>query len=360
MTNLQAKSDILLGVKILEFASIGPVPWGVYQLVNMGAQVTRVLHPDSQADVAPMSQRLKDVGRHNVYLDLKTDSGQQQVRELIKTHAVLVEGMRPGVMENLGLSPGFCHGLNPKLVYVRVTGWGRYGTLADRAGHDINYIALSGALHAIGSFQGPPTIPLNLLADYGGGGAFMVIGVLSGLLKATMTGKGSVADVAMLDGVIQLMAPHFERLGRKEWIDQREANLLDGGAPWYSVYETRCGGFMAVGALEQKFYSEFLKGLGLEELDLPSRQEPKNWDSLRHLYSECFLRRTKSEWTEIFEPMDACVSPVLSMNEAMNHPHNIVRKIFLRANNQISLAAHPHFDMAVEASYDSEDGSCTL
>jgi len=343
------KADVLSGVKILEFSAIGPVPWGVHELARMGAQVTRVQPPGRSAALSPDADGITDFGRHSLCLDLKTEAGRDQVRQLIKSHDVLVEGMRPNVMERLGLSPAICHGINPKLVYARVTGWGQNGPLAERAGHDINYIALSGALHAIGPKCGPPAIPLNLLADYGGGGTFMVIGILGGLFKASMTGQGSIVDVSMLDGATHLMARHFEHLGAGEWVDQREMNRLDGGAPWYSIYRARCGRYLAVGAIEPQFYSIFIKGLELDEASLPSREERENWPLLRQIFAQCFLGRTRNAWAEIFEPLDACVTPVLSMKEALEHPHNVDRKVFLRMNGgRIFVNNAPRFSPMID------------
>lgn len=335
---------VLAGVKVLELSAIGPVPWGVHALVRMGAHVTRVQRPGLQNQVPKDKETLSEVGRHDVFLDLKSQEGQKQVSELIKTHDVLVEGMRPGVMERLGLAPAHCHELNPRLVYARVTGWGQDGPLALRAGHDINYIALSGALHAIGPKDGPPSIPLNIIGDYGGGGAFMVIGILGALFKASTTGKGSVIDVAMLDGASHLMALHYERLTRGEWTDERGMNKLDGGEPWYSVYQTQCGGYMAVGAIEPQFYSLFIEGLGMDEATLPDRSDGNNRESLRTLFAERFRSKTRDEWTKTFEPIDACVSPVLSMTEAPEHPHNQSRKVFFKNDNgQLYLNDAPRF-----------------
>lgn len=338
------QSDVLAGVKVLELSAIGPVPWGVHALVRMGAHVTRIQRPGTQNSSATDSGKLSGIGRQDVFLDLKSPEGHAQVCELIKNHDVLVEGMRPGVMERLGLSPARCHELNPRLIYARVTGWGQDGPLAMRAGHDINYIALSGALHAIGPKNGPPAIPLNLVGDYGGGGAFMVIGILGALFKASTTGQGSVIDVAMLDGASHLMALHYERLVRNEWTDARGSNKLDGGVPWYSVYQTQCGGYMAVGALEPQFYSLFVQGLGMDFSTLPDRNDSKHWETLRALFAERFRSRTRNAWTEIFESIDACVSPVLSMAEAPEHPHNRSRNVFFKTDDgQIFLNNAPRF-----------------
>lgn len=331
----------LAGVKIIEFAAIGPVPWGVNLLVDMGASVTRIgrlTRPcnSTQAHKIPSPKApdaISERGRNTVYLDLKSEAGRAQALTLIAEHDVLIEGMRPGVMERLGLDPNTCHKHQAGLVYARVTGWGQQGPLAHRAGHDINYIALSGALHAIGAKNSAPCIPLNLVGDYGGGGAFMVMGVLSALIKARSTGLGSVIDIAMIDGAARQMGLAYERLGIGQWIDQRGTNLLDGGAPWYSVYQTQCGAYMAVGAIEPEFYKLFLLGLELDPNQLPNREDPDNWEPLRAIFAERFRSRTRAQWTDIFDPLDACVSPVLSLREAPLHPHNISRGLFTKTSN---------------------------
>ncbi|NYT64690.1 CoA transferase [Alcaligenaceae bacterium] len=335
-------SDLLSGVKILEFSAIGPVPWGVSLLVDLGATVTRICRPPVAQDTNQSSKpadAMSERGRHDVFLDLKSQADRELALKLVQEHDVLIEGMRPGVMERLGLSPAQCAKVHPALVYARVTGWGQEGPLALRAGHDINYIALSGALHAIGPKDGPPTIPLNLVGDYGGGGAFMLIGILGGLLKARATGQGSVLDIAMIDGAARQMGLAYERLGIGQWVDKRGSNMLDGGSPWYSVYQTRCGGFMAVGAIEQQFYDELLIGLELDPQTLPDRHDQTHWDALRQVFSTQFLTRSRAEWAEIFDPKDACVSPVLSISEAPDHPHNQARNAFVTGVNGTKLPA---------------------
>ena len=327
-------TDALAGVKILEFSAIGPVPWGVNLFVDMGAKVTRICRPGKSASPAsPIPAKAPDTinerGRHDICIDLKTEAGRQQALDLIGSHDVLIEGMRPGAMERLGLAPANCLPRNPHLVYARVTGWGQEGPLASRAGHDINYIALSGALHAIGTRTGPPIVPLNLIGDYGGGGAFMAIGVLAALFKAKTTGEGSVVDIAMLDGAARQMGTAYERLNRGDWRDERGVNALDGGAPWYSVYQAQCGNYMAVGAIEPQFYRQFLQGLALDEATLPDRSDRTQWESLRNLFADRFKTRTREQWMETFDTIDACVSPVLSLSEAPMHPHNQARLVFV-------------------------------
>lgn len=320
---------VLSGVHVLEFSAIGPVPWGVGLLADMGAEIVRICNPGSDKRVrlpADMSER----GRKNVYLDLKDPQDLVEARRLIVEADVLVEGMRPGVMERLTLGPEDCAALNPRLVYARVTGWGQTGPLAEAAGHDINYISLSGALHAMGHAGGPPCLPLNLVGDYGGGGAFLVIGVLGALLKVRSTGgPGMCVDISMLDGAVRQMGTIYERYYRGEWRDERESNLLDGGTPWYRVYRTRDGGYMAVGAIEPKFYEAFVKGLGLDVSVLPERSLFENQIELQQIFTDRFLTRTREEWAAIFDNVDACVTPVLSLAEAPVHPHNLDRGVFV-------------------------------
>lgn len=343
---------VLAGVRILECAALGPVPWGVDLLMEMGASVTRICRPGGGHSPAsgPVSTLTRAVrgqaqeahnrapgmrdpvsrpGREDVFLDLKNARDVERALELAARCDVLIEGMRPGVMERLGLGPAVCAAVNPRLVYARVTGWGQSGPLAQGAGHDINYIALSGVLHTIGLPSGPPVPPLNLVGDYGGGGTFLVIGVLGALLEARRSGHGCVVDVSMLDSAVRLLAPVRKRLDRGQWVDERGANEFDGGAPWYSVYAAKCGGYLAVGAIEDKFYREFLHGLGLDPDNLPDRGDRHYWGVLRALFAARFLTRTRAQWVEVFGTLEACVTPVLSLREAPLHPHNRQRQVYV-------------------------------
>lgn len=329
--------SILAGVRVLELAAIGPVPWCAMLLADMGASVVRIDRPG-----AARSETAIERGRSRVCLDLKEDGGRDQARALISRADVLLEGMRPGVAERLGLGPQACMRLNPALVFGRMTGWGQSGPLADRAGHDINYIALSGALHAIGP-RDRPVPPLNLVGDFGGGGAFLAIGVLAALLKARETGVGEVVDAAMLDGAAALMAAPYKNLGLGKWKDERESNLLDGGAPWYGIYQTQCGGFVAVGAIEPDFYAELLAGLGLAASEVPDRGGPENWPAIRALFTQRFASRTRAQWAAVFDASDACVTPVLSMTEAPQHPHNQARQVFAQWGRHPAPAPTPRF-----------------
>lgn len=328
--------DILSSVRVLELAAIGPVPWAGMLMADMGARVVRIERPGSDLENTPTNR-----GRTVVQLDLKSEAGHAGALELIRRADVLIEGMRPGALERLGLSPESCHQINPRLVIGRMTGWGQEGPLADRAGHDINYIALSGVLHAIGRER--PVPPLNLIADYGGGGAFLLIGVLAALLRARSTGHGEIVDAAMVDGSASLATLIYERLMRSQWIDERASNSLDGGTPWYDVYCTQDEKFVAVGCNEPQFYAEFLRGLGLDADKLPPRGDRANWPALRARFAARFAERTRDEWTQVFQGTDACVTPVLSLLEAPGHPHNIARRTFRDFSGHPVPAPAPRF-----------------
>lgn len=331
---------VLAGLKILEIAALGPVPWCGMLLADMGASVVRVDRPGGlapQADGDAMKR-----GRTSVALDLKTPEGRAAALELVAKADVLLEGMRPGAMERLGLGPQECLAVQPALVYARMTGWGQEGPLSQRAGHDINYIALTGALHAIGGER--PVLPLNLVGDYGGGGAFLAIGLLAALLDVRRSGRGHVLDVAMVDGAASLMTLPYARLPSGAWRDARGQNMLDGGAPWYDVYATRDGKFMAVGAIEPQFYAELLQGLGLPAEGIPDRSDRAHWPLIRQRFTEAFLGRSRDDWAAHFAGMDACVSPVLSLAEAPHHPHHLARQTFQRWDGHAMPGAAPRFD----------------
>ncbi|MCJ0762579.1 CaiB/BaiF CoA transferase family protein [Variovorax terrae] len=342
---------VLSGVRVLELAAIGPVPWCVMLLADMGADIVRIDRPGSGKGQEPMGR-----GRVSVELDLKQAAGLAHARELVACADVLIEGMRPGAAERLGLGPDTCLQLNPALVFARMTGWGQDGPLAARAGHDLNYIALTGALHAIGRGD-KPVPPLNLVGDYGGGGAFLAIGLLAALLKARQTGQGEVVDVAMVDGAASLMALHYERLASGRWTDQRESNALDGGAPWYDVYRTRDGGFIAVGAIEAQFYAQLLEGLGLKADEVPDRASPAHWPAIRALFEQRFAQRSRDEWAAHFEGTDACVTPVLSMHEAMKHPHNRERQTFTTRGEYVVPGMAPRFRSQARGTAPDSTGS---
>jgi alpha-methylacyl-CoA racemase len=316
----------LAGVKVIEFGAIGPVPFCAMLLADMGADVVHVGRPGLRRE-ARFDVTLR--GRRVIPLDLKRDQDKAVALGLIGRADILLEGNRPGVMERLGLGPDACHARNPRLVYGRMTGWGQDGPLAPTAGHDINYIALTGALHAIGPAQGGPVPPLNLVGDYGGGAMFLAFGVLCALLEARGSGKGQVVDAAMVDGAATLMALFCGLRARGAWTDRRGDNMLDGGAPWYAAYETADGKHVAVGALEEPFWQELLSRLGIAPGTLPPREDRAGWEVIRAALAQAFRRRTREEWAATFRDSDACVSPVMALGEAMDHDHIAARGCFI-------------------------------
>jgi alpha-methylacyl-CoA racemase len=315
---------VLSGLRVLEFAALGPVPWAAMVLADLGASVVRIERPGSAAERDTLGAVRR--GRLQVELDLKSAGGRQAARELITKADVLLEGLRPGVMERLGLGPEDALACNPQLVYGRMTGWGQEGPMAQQAGHDINYIALSGALHPIGTRE-KPVPPLNLVGDFGGGGAFLLIGLLAALWQVKASGRGQVVDAAMVDGSAALMAMIHSRFLLGQWKDERASNPLDGGVPWYDTYATADNKFIAVGALEPQFYEELLQRLGLAGV-VPDRREPANWPEIRRRFAEVFASRSRDDWARHFAGSDACVSPVLSLTEAPLHPHLASRETF--------------------------------
>ena len=318
------------GLKILEIAGIGPAPFAGMMLSDHGADVLRI---DRVVDrMAQPAQPLFDAtgrGRRSVAIDLKRAAGRELLLDLVERSDALLEGFRPGVMERLGLGPESCLERNPRLVYGRVTGWGQEGPLAERAGHDINYIALAGVLDPIGLAGELPNPPLNLVGDYGGGGMLLAFGVLAALHHAQRSGEGQVVDAAMIDGAALLATIFSGFRATGLWRDERGANLLDGAAPHYSTYACRDGKAIAVGALEPKFYAEFLAELGLDASELPDPLDPAGWPTLRARFAERLGTRTRDEWMTLFERTDACVSPVLSMAEAPVHEHHRARDTFV-------------------------------
>ena len=315
----------LEGLRIVEMAGLGPVPFAAMWFVDMGAEVVRIDRPQHLAsDLAGVEPAFIRRGRRSVDIDLKHVDGPEVALDLIASADAVLEGFRPGVMERLGLGPDACFARRPDLVYGRMTGWGQTGPWAPMAGHDIDYLALSGMLHAIGPVE-RPVPPLNLVADYGGGGMMLIAGVLAGLMAVRQGRGGCVVDAAMSEGAAYLGSVPYALMGEGWWQPRRESNLLDGGAPFYRTYETSDAQHMAVGALEPQFYAELLAGLGLADADLPDQQSVGDWPRLTEAFATAFAAKTRAEWTEIFEGTDACVAPVLSMAEAPAHPHNLAR-----------------------------------
>ena len=320
-------SGPLDGLKVVELAGLGAAPYACMLLADLGADVLRLErgNPDAESEV---SWDVLARSRPSVAVDLKNPAGRDLVLELCERADVLVEGFRPGVAERLGLGPAEVHARNPRLVYGRLTGYGQEGPLAARAGHDINYVAISGALWPIGRAGEPPTPPLNLVGDFGGGALFLALGVLAALYEVRRSGCGQVVDAAMIDGTASMTALTHAMLNAGFWIEERGTNLLDTGAPFYEVYETRDGRFVAVGAIERKFYLALLQGLGLEAHDLPDQMDRAHWPEVKERFRAIFQTRTRDEWDEVFADTDACVTPVLSLSEATRHLHNVARGVF--------------------------------
>jgi alpha-methylacyl-CoA racemase len=335
----------LAGFRIIEMAALGPVPFCGMMLADLGAEIIRI----ERAGAPPMGEPIDlqfDImgrGRRSIALDLKSPQGVEIVFKLVETADVLMEGMRPGAMERLGLGPDECLARNPGLIYGRMTGWGQTGPLAQRAGHDINYISLNGVLHSIGSRNGPPVPPVNLVGDYGGGSMFLLTGILAALLETRTSGKGQVIDAAMLEGSSYLMTTIHMFNAAGLWRSERGSNLLDGGAPFYGVYETSDGKYMSVGAIEPKFYFEFVAGLGLDIGELPHPQNPGNWSELKSTFAEAFRARSRDEWTAVFSDRDACVTPVLSIEESLEHEHNRQRNNFPEGSGTVRPNVTPRF-----------------
>ena len=330
----------LEGVRVLEFGAIGPAPFGAMLLSDLGAdiiRIDRVRPPDGP------SQRALSRNRRSIAVDLKAPAGREIVRDIVETVDVLVEGFRPGVMERLGLGPEELCAKNPELIYARMTGFGQTGDMSRSAGHDINYAALAGALYPIGRAESPPPPPLNLVADFGGGGAFLAIGVLAALIERQESGLGQVLDVAMTDGAALLTTYVHGLVAAGQWRHERAANRLDGAAPYYDTYETSDGKFIAVGASEPQFFREFLNGLGLRPEEFP-QNEKEQWPTQKRRIAEVFASKTRREWEETFEGTDACVTPVLEWNEVADHPYHRQRESFVDVDDLRLPAPAPRFE----------------
>jgi alpha-methylacyl-CoA racemase len=366
----------LTGVRVIELAGIGPGPFCAMMLADSGAAVLRIDRPGPAAATGPADpaaatgpadpaaatgpadpaaatgpvniaparpeREFLNRGRQSAVLDLKHPRAVDALLRLVDAADVLLEGFRPGVTERMGVGPQDCLRRNPRLVYARMTGWGQDGPLASTAGHDIGYIARAGALHALGRAGGPPVFPANLLGDFGGGGMVMAYGICAALVERATSGQGQVVDTAIVDGVASLLAMPLMLMAQGHWRDERGVNLLDGGVPWYDVYETADGQWMAVGALEGRFYAALLSGLGLAA-DAPDRADPRHWPALRALLAARFAERTRDEWTATFAGTDACVEPVLSLTEAAADEHLTARQTYLTADGVIQPAPAPRF-----------------
>ncbi|SPE34547.1 Carnitine dehydratase [Burkholderiales bacterium] len=335
----------LKGIRIIEMAGIGPAPFAAMLLADMGADVIRIDRKgQTQANVydALKSSGFLNRGRRSLAVDLKEPLAVEAMLELVASADALVEGFRPGVMERLGLGPDTCCARNPRLVYGRITGWGQAGPLAHAAGHDINYIALSGVLHAIGT-RDAPVPPLNLVGDFGGGAMLVAFGVLCALLEARSSGQGQVVDAAMTDGAALLMAMQYSFKSMGQWSNRRESNLLDGAAPFYGTYRCADDAWLAVGPIEPQFFDTLIDRLGLPQAEFTGRWDPQNWPGLRTRLGEHFRSRTRAQWCALLEGTDACVTPVLDMDEAPQHPHNRARGTFLFSEGVAQPAPAPRF-----------------
>lgn len=330
----------LKGIKVIELAGIGPGPFCAMMLADMGADVLRIDRPGSTR-TSPFD--VLNRGRLTINLDLKSELGVKTVLRLAERADALMEGFRPGVMERLGLSPDVCFARNKRLVYGRMTGWGQTGPLSGAAGHDINYIALSGALHSIGRPGEVPVPPLNLVGDFGGGGMLLAFGIVCGILEARSSGKGQVVDAAMTEGSSLLMAIIYGLKARGEWKNEKGTNLLDGGAHFYDAYECADGKWISIGAIEPQFYSLLIEKTGVDLSQSREQMDKGQWPALKDAFSTLFKSKTRQEWVELLEGTDVCFAPVLDMDEAPQHAHNVARKTFVEVDGVIQPAPAPKF-----------------
>jgi alpha-methylacyl-CoA racemase len=339
-------SGPLVGVKIVEFAGIGPGPFCGMLLADLGADVVRIDRADGVGRSHP---DLANRGKRSIAVDLKKPEAIEAALSLIEKADGLIEGFRPGVMERLGLGPDVALKRNPKLVYGRMTGWGQTGPWSSMAGHDIDYIALTGALHTMGRAGEPPAPPLNLVGDFGGGALYLAFGLLAGIIEAKSSGKGQVIDCAMIDGAASLMTMFYNMKAVGLWSANRDDNMLDGGAHFYDTYECADGKWLAVGAIEPQFHAVLLKGLGLPADAFPSYMSRDQWPDYSRRVAEIVRMRTRDEWMKVFEGTDGCVAPVLSMDEAPKHPHNAERKTFVEAFGVVQPGPAPRFSRTAGA-----------
>ncbi len=338
----------LQGIKIVEFAGLGPAPFCAMMLSDLGAEIIRIDRKARQVEsITNRKGNPVERGRRSLAVDLKSPAGITLVLRLLEQADALLEGFRPGVMERLGLGPDVCLQRNPRLVYGRMTGWGQTGPLAHAAGHDINYIALTGALHAMGRAGEPPAPPLNLVGDYGGGGMLLAMGVLAALLETRSSGKGQVVDAAMTDGTASLMTMFYGMKAANFWSDKRGSNLLDGGAHFYDTYACSDGRFIAIGAIEPQFYALLLEKCGIVDSAFEKQMNPAGWPELKDKLSALFKTRSRAQWCELLEGTDACFAPVLDMEEAPQHPHNRARQTFITRDGVVQPAPAPRFSRTV-------------
>jgi alpha-methylacyl-CoA racemase len=346
---MKMESGPLAGIRIVEIDAIGPVPLAAMLLADMGAEIVRIARSPSVGASAwddvggSILHRSRDV----VYLNLKNDGDRTRLLALIDRADGLIEGYRPGVMERLGIGPDTCLARNPRLVFGRMTGWGQTGPMALRAGHDINYLSLTGALHAMGEKGKPPPVPLNLVGDYGAGAMFLIAGMLAALLSARISGKGQVVDACITDGTASLMSLFYAWMPSGRWIDEPASNLLDGAAPFYRCYECADGRHVAVGCLEPQFFAQMIAGLGLQDRGYV-QNDRDGWPAMKADFDAVFRTRTRDAWAAHFEDTDGCVTPVLSMAEAPKHPHNLARGTFVERGGVAEPAPAPRFSRTLQ------------
>lgn len=333
----------LAGINVVEVAGLGAAPFGVMMLAQFGARVIRVdrIPTGASSDPGSAKDSLVDAGRESIALDLKSPAALEVLLTLIKGADVLIEAFRPGVAERLGFGPDICQSLNPGLIYARMTGWGQSGPLSASAGHDLNYISISGILHATGYADRPPMPPLNLIGDYGGGGLLMAMGVCCALIERTRSGKGQVVDAAMSDGSIFLATEIYSQLASRTWSGKREDNLLDGGAPFYRVYQCADGEFISIGAIERQFFALLLERCGVKDVTPSQQWQKSEWPRMTEVFSGLFRSKTRQEWQSLLEGTDVCFAPVLSLAEAPTHPHNVARGAFQGRDGRAALAPAP-------------------
>ena len=343
----------LKGLRVLEFAGLGPAPFCCMLLSDLGAEVVRIDRPGTVYHASDVEAR----GRLSLSLDLKSEAGKAQALELMAHAELLVEGFRPGVMERLGLGPDLALQRNPRLVYGRMTGWGQSGPLAQKAGHDLNYLALSGALHALGPRE-KPAVPLNLIADFGGGALYLAMGLLAALRHVERTGEGQVVDCAMTDGVISMLAMIYGDYADQRWIDERESNVIDGAAPFYNVYQCADGKWLSVAAIEPQFWAALVHVMELYDPVFSEQWNRDLWSRQYDLLEARFNERDREEWCALFAPHDACVAPVLSLAEAREHPHNRERQSFVARAGIVQPAPAPRFSRTAGAVQDSAAADC--
>ncbi len=333
----------LKGLKILEVGGIGPGPFCAQMLADLGAQVIRVDRNGNAYGAKDPKYIVWHRSRKSINVDLKKPAGIETILRIIEQSDALIEGFRPGTMEKLGLGPEICLNRNPKLIYGRMTGWGQDGPLSQAAGHDINYIAITGALHAIGQKEETPPPPLNVLGDLGGGGMMLALGIMCALYETQKSGKGQVIDANVVDGTTALMGFFYTMTAGGMYQDKRGSNILDGAAHFYNTYETLDGKYIAVGSIEPQFYELLLKHAGIDDPEFKDQMDQSKWPGLKEKLTEIFKTKTRDQWCQIMEGTDACFSPVLSLEEAQKHPHNIARKTFVEVDGVVQPAPAPRF-----------------